>query len=196
MNIQFGEQLRRRRIEKGISQQGLADMLYVDRSSVSGWETGRRIPDADMISRLSDCLEISVEVLLLAAQNNSEELTIILVDDENIILEGEVSILEETIPDADIYGFTVPSEAIEFVKNNKVQIVFLDIEIGRASGMDMCREFMKINPHIHVIFLTCYPQYALEAWNTSACGFLLKPLSPEAVKKQLSKLRWLVKGLV
>ena len=40
------------------------------------------------------------------------------------------------------------------------------------------------------MFLTAYPDYSLNAWNTGASGFLLKPLTPEGVREQLKKLRY------
>ena len=49
MMIPFSEALRRLRIEKGYSQQRLADTLHVDRSTVTKWETGDRVPDAVMM---------------------------------------------------------------------------------------------------------------------------------------------------
>ena len=41
-----------------------------------------------------------------------------------------------------------------------------------------------------MIYLTAYPDYALDAWDTGACGFMVKPLTPEGVRTQLQKLRY------
>ncbi|MBR5718625.1 MAG: response regulator, partial [Clostridia bacterium] len=67
---------------------------------------------------------------------------------------------------------------------------FLDIEMGSVSGLDVCRELLKINPHTNVVYLTAYREYSFDAWDTGACGFMLKPIKPEDVKKQLKKLRY------
>ena len=67
MNLSFAEVLRRLRIEKGFSQQQLAEALHVDRSTVGKWETGDRVPDMTMLSRLSDRLGADVAELLRAS---------------------------------------------------------------------------------------------------------------------------------
>ena len=64
MNISFAETLRRLRLKKDISQQQLADLIHVQRSTIASWETGRRIPDVAMISQLSECLGVDVDTLL------------------------------------------------------------------------------------------------------------------------------------
>ena len=195
MPISFAEILRRKRIEKEISQQKLADMIHVDRSTLSGWETGRRLPDAAMISLLSKALQVDVAVLLHAAEKPVETLNVIVIDDEKIILEGEIDVLQEILPSADIYGFTEPEEAKTFLKRNMVQLAILDIEIGQISGFDVCREFLEIEPLLNVFFLTAFPQYSLDAWKTGACGFLEKPLNAEDMRRQLSRLRQPIKSV-
>ena len=52
MSKVFGETLRQLRTKKGYSQQQLSEKLFVDRSSIANWETGRRVPDA-LLERLS-----------------------------------------------------------------------------------------------------------------------------------------------
>lgn len=196
MHISFAETLRRLRLEKGISQQKLADLIHVERSTIASWETGRRLPDAVMISQLSEFFGVDVARLLRASENSDKILTVILLDDEKIILDGELSVLKDTMPDADIHGFTEPDNAIRFAKDNKVHLAFVDIEMGRVSGLDVCRKLMEIEPHTNIIFLTAYSQYALDAWKTDACGFLEKPLSPEGIREQLSRLRYPLGGML
>ena len=195
MSISFAESLRRLRMEKGLSQQQLAEILYVNRSTVVRWETGSRLPDALLISRLSECLGVDVSALIGAAAETAEKPNVILVDDERIILAGTLPILEAAMPGAAITGFTKPSDAIEFASSNRISLAFLDIEMGKVSGLDLCRALLRIHPSTNVIFLTAYMEYSFDAWDTGACGFALKPLSVEAVRKQLSLLRYPVRGL-
>ena len=189
MYISFAETLRRLRLKNDISQQQLADLIHVQRSTIASWETGRRIPDAAMISQLSECLGVDVAALLRSSVKRDKTLNIILLDDERIILEGGRSVLKETLPTAEISCFTEPDDAIRFVKENKVQIAFVDIEMGRVSGLEVCKKFLKIDPHINVIFLTAFSQYAFDAWKTGACGFIEKPLSAEDIRWQIAHLR-------
>ena len=62
--------------------------------------------------------------------------------------------------------------------------------MGTASGLDLCRTLLEINPRTNIVFLTAYPDYSLDAWKTEASGFMVKPLTPEGVKEQLKKLRY------
>lgn len=196
MTIPFGETLRRLRIEKGLSQKQLADRLHMERSSVSNWEAGRRIPDVAAISQLAKALGVDAADLLAANEESVETPNVLLVDDEAIILAGGLPILRQALPKAKVIGFTKPMQAVEFVREHPVALAFLDIELGRVSGLDLCREMLRIRPHTNVIFLTAFPEYSLDAWDTLASGFLLKPLEVDAVKKQLAALRYPVGGLL
>ena len=62
--VEFGEQLRRAREEKGMTQQSLAEQLYVTRQSVSRWECGDRYPDLITTKKISEILEVSLDDLL------------------------------------------------------------------------------------------------------------------------------------
>lgn len=66
----------------------------------------------------------------------------------------------------------------------------MDIELGTASGLDLCHRLLAINSQTNVVFLTAYPEYSLGAWETGASGFMVKPLTPERVREQLNKLRY------
>ena len=195
MGVSFGEALKRARINKHLSQKQLAQYLYVGRSSVANWEAGRRLPDANMISNLSEYLGIDVAALLTPDRESCEKPTVVMVDDSKLILNGGMAVLREVVPTADVVGFTKPSDVIEFAKKQLIHIAFLDIELGRISGLDLSRELLQINPFTNVIFLTAFSNYALDAWQTGASGFLLKPISADAVRKQLQKLRVLLKGI-
>lgn len=62
--VEFGEQLRRSREEKGMTQQSLAEQLYVTRQAVSRWECGDRYPDLLTTKKISQILEVSLDDLL------------------------------------------------------------------------------------------------------------------------------------
>ena len=195
MSQTFSETIRRLRVEKGLSQVQLAEQMFVTRSAVARWESGSRMPDAVMISRLARCLGTSAEMLFSLLSEEQEIPNIIMVDDESIILSGGLSVLEELFPDANISGFTRPSEAIHYAQGNRVTLAFLDIEMGKLNGLEVCRELQKINPQTNVIFLTAYMDYSLDAWNTGASGFILKPITAAKVRDQLNQLRFPLRGM-
>ena len=190
MGLLFAETLRKLRTEKGLSQRELAERMYITRSTVARWENGSRLPDAAMLSRLSGCLDTDVNTLLSAAMESDESPHVIMVDDRKIILTGGLPVLEAAIPHATVTGFIRPSEAIEYARANRVALAFLDIEMGKTSGLELCRKLLEINPRTNVVYLTAYSEYALDAWSTGASGFMLKPITPEDVRVQLKNLRY------
>ena len=195
MNQTFAETIRQLRTDRGLSQAQLADQIYVTRSTVARWETGSRMPDAVMIFRLARCLGVSSDMLFSLLAEEEDTVHIIMVDDEGIILQGGLPVLEEVFPNAVISGFTRPSEAVAFAKSNRVALAFLDIEMGKINGLEVCRELLEINPKTNVIYLTAYPDYSLDAWSTGASGFLLKPVTAENVRGEVARLRYPLKGV-
>ena len=190
MNTMFSETLKKLRKERGLSQSQLGSQLYVNNSTIARWENGSRLPDAAMITRLSKVLEVDIGTLLYAAAESEDSPNIILVDDSSVILSGGLAVLEEVVPSATIAGFIWPKEAIEYAKANRIALAILDIELGTASGLDLCQTLLAINPRTNVVYLTAYPDYSLDAWDTDACGFMVKPLTSEGVRRQLQKLRY------
>ena len=190
MNNLFAKKLRKLREERGLSQKQLGEKLYVNHSTVARWENASRLPDATMLLRIAGCLEVDINSLLQLAAQSDESPNVIIVDDSKIILSDGLAVLGEVMPEAAITGFIWPSEAVEYAKMNRVALAVLDIELGTASGFDLCSTLLEINPRTNIVFLTAYPDYSLDAWKTGASGFMLKPLTIENVKEQLKKLRY------
>ena len=87
--------------------------------------------------------------------------------------------------------FTNPDEAREYINTNHTDIVFLDIEMNGANGIEFAKELPK---HIGVIFTTAYINYALDGFNLDAVDFLHKPFSferfNEAVDKAVRRIKY------
>ena len=190
MNTLFAETLRKLRTERGLTQKQLGDQLFVYNSTIARWESGTRLPDSMMIPRLANCLGVDANTLFRLAAHSDEIPNVIMVDDNEVILSHGLTVLGKVIPNAAITGFTKPVEAIEYTRVNRVALAVLDIELGTGSGLELCRRLLEINPCTNVVFLTAYADYSLDAWETEASGFMLKPLTPEGVKAQLKKLRY------
>lgn len=62
--LEFHEKLQELRKIRGLTQEELAEALFVSRTAISKWESGLSVPDADMLSKLADVLEINVSELL------------------------------------------------------------------------------------------------------------------------------------
>lgn len=192
----FGETLRRLRAEKCLSQQQVANRLHVTRSAVANWEIGHRLPNAAMISQIARVLNADAALLLAAADESHDAPNVLLVDDSPIALEGGLPVLREALPGANVVGLASPAEAVRYFKSNPVALALLDIKIGRTNGLDLCQKLLHIRPNANIAYITAYPEYSLDAWNTDACGFILKPLEVEAVRKLIPKLRRPVRGLL
>lgn len=188
-NAPFAENLRDLRMRKGLSQAQLAEQLYVTRPTIARWESGSRLPDAGTISRLARCLDVDANTLLGAVLHGDEAPNVIMIEDRKVVLTGGLAVLREVLPNATITGFSRPSKALEYARTSKVALAFLDIELGKTSGLDLCRTLLEINPHTNVVYLTAYSDYSLDAWGTGASGFMLKPITPEGVQAQLKNLR-------
>ena len=189
MDTLFAETLKKLRTKKGLTQAQLASLMFVSGATISRWESGNRMPDATMITRLARVLTVDVSTLLSIAAESDESPNIIVVEDNKDILSYNLLILEEVLPDAMIAGFNRPREAIEHARATRIDLAILDIELGKGSGLNLCRALLEINPCTMVIYLTAYPDYALEAWNTNSCGFMVKPLNPDGLRRQLKMLR-------
>ena len=190
MNILFADTLKRLRTEKGLSQMQLGKQMSVSNSTIARWENGSRLPDAAILLRLSEILGVDVNILLTAAAQSDDHPNVIIVDDIKPIVLGALPVLEEVMPNAAVTGFTRASDAIEYAKANRVALAFLDIELGSTSGLELCRTLLEIHPRTNVVYLTAYKDYALDAWSTDACGFMVKPLTSDGVREQLTKLRY------
>ena len=193
MNSEFSKILKKKRYEMGISQETLAKKLFVTKAAVSNWEKGNRTPDTDMVIKIAKCLDIDISVLM---SDGNETPNVIIVDDDMIILKGSIPIIKSVIPNASVIGFTHPSKAIEYAKNNKVALAFLDIELGNTSGLGLCSTLLEINPRTNVVFVTAYSNYSLDAWGTRAVGFILKPITAESVSEMVKRLRYPLKGVI
>ena len=192
MRETFSKTLKRLRTGMGLSQQQLSDALHVSRSTVASWETGLRLPSTEMIPRIARCLSVDASALLGGREEPAETPAVILVDPD----QSALPILEGYFPDAAVSGFSGTSEALAFARSNPVALALAETRIGADSGLELCRELLAVNSRTNVIFLTAFPEFALEAWSTGACGYLLKPLTPEALRQQLTWLRHPVRGLV
>ena len=115
---------------------------------------------------------------------------VLLVDDERLNLENLKDIAEKLLPNAAIASFSKASPALEFIRDNPVDIAFLDIEMRGTNGITMAEILRTHNPKVNVIFCTGYSEYSLDAWNLDCSGYLLKPITEEKVLHALSNLRY------
>ncbi len=77
------------------------------------------------------------------------------------------------------------SEAEEFILNNSLDIIFLDIQLQGENGFDL---LPKIGKDINIIFVTAFDKYAIRAFEVNAIDYLLKPVNPDRLKLSLERI--------
>lgn len=85
-----------------------------------------------------------------------------------------------------IQSFRNGISALEFINSNKVDLIFLDINMPHLSGIQLAK---AINGSGEIIFTTAYSEFAAESYNLDAVDYLLKPISFERFALAISKLK-------
>jgi two-component SAPR family response regulator len=114
---------------------------------------------------------------------------IIATDDEQSALNVLVGAIKEAIPLATVHGFRNPLEALEFIKETKCEIAFLDIQMREMSGIVLAKKIKEIYPKLNIVFVTGYSQYANEAFALHASGYVYKPVTAEKILVEMENLR-------
>jgi len=108
------------------------------------------------------------------------QINCIIIDDEPLARKG----LKEYINDVDFFNLVGEYDnavaAAEQISRGEVQLLFLDIQMPKITGLDFFKSLQHAPP---VIFTTAYPQFALEGFELNALDYLVKPISFERFLK-------------
>jgi DNA-binding LytR/AlgR family response regulator len=117
--------------------------------------------------------------------------TCIIIDDEPLARKG----LCEYIADVEflqlVGEFDNPLKAMDLLISHSVDVIFLDIQMPKITGLDFLKTLA--NPPL-IIFTTAYPQYAVDGFELNAVDYLLKPFSFERFWKAVIKARTLAES--
>jgi two-component SAPR family response regulator len=80
-------------------------------------------------------------------------------------------------------------QVLELWEREKPDVLILDIEMPGINGIELAKRFMEINPAVNIIFTTGYSEYALEAIELHASGYLMKPITADAVQKEIDHIK-------
>ena len=112
---------------------------------------------------------------------------IMIAEDEPLMRERLLDALEEAWPDADVVLAAENGiDAWDGFLEHQPQVVFLDIRMPGLSGLDVAA---RIGKAAHVVFVTAYDQYAVEAFDAGAVDYLLKPVQGERLARTVERIR-------
>jgi len=114
---------------------------------------------------------------------------ILAADDERMMLNMLVKSIEQAIPDAQVHAFERPVELLKFAGTFNCDVAFLDVKMGGMTGLELAKALKDMNPDINVIFVTGYTEYGVDAIQLHASGYIMKPVSPEKIIREMAELR-------
>jgi two-component SAPR family response regulator len=113
----------------------------------------------------------------------------IAVDDEELMLHALVKAVSVS-PDIDkVVKFSSCEVALNYVKENPIDVAFLDINMRGMGGISLAEKIIELRPNSKIVFCTGYEEYALPAFKLHASGYLMKPISAEDVQGEIDNIK-------
>ncbi len=117
------------------------------------------------------------------------DLRALVVDDEQLARD-ELCFQLEQLGGVEIAGQAGNGvEAIDAIERLRPDVVFLDIQMPGLSGFEVARRVVALGLSTHIVFVTAFDQYALEAFEVNAVDYLLKPVEPARLEQALQRAR-------
>ncbi len=113
----------------------------------------------------------------------------IAVDDEIYMLE---TLQEAVAASSDIElvtAFSSCSAALAYAQENHIDVAFLDINMRGIGGLGLAEKLMELQPQCKIIFCTGYEEYAVSAFQLHVSGYLMKPITADAVQKEIDHIK-------
>ncbi|MBQ6256943.1 MAG: response regulator, partial [Clostridia bacterium] len=105
----------------------------------------------------------------------------ICVDDDRVLAEGLAAMCMELPQIHEVKSFVWARDALDWLENNPVELALLDVNMPKINGIQLAAEIKSRWPETAVIFVTGYSQYAVDAFAVRAAGYLMKPVTREAL---------------
>lgn len=114
---------------------------------------------------------------------------IIAVDDEQPALNVLCRAIREAVTEVP-ECFRNPMKALDFAKENQVDVAFLDVNMCGMDGLTLAYKLKELQPRANIIFVTGYSEYMSNAFTMHASGYIFKPVKTEDVARELEDLRY------
>ncbi len=114
---------------------------------------------------------------------------VLVIDDEPLAVE-RLKIELKKVGEIIISAFTNVSAFLkEIEKNRDFDIAFVDIKMPEMSGLELAQRVNSINPNIFIVFVTAFPDYAIDAFKVGAIDYILKPYSTDEIKRVIERAK-------
>lgn len=114
----------------------------------------------------------------------------VIAEDEALLRQALVVLLGEVWPQLQIVAECEDGgEALEAIAMHQPDVVFLDIRMPGLTGLEVATAMAEASPGTQVVFVTAYDQYAIDAFETGAVDYLLKPISRERLVATVQRLQ-------
>jgi len=116
-------------------------------------------------------------------ENNSQLISVSVVDDHKIVIDG----LEKIINESDSIYLTGKSYNVagcwKMLQTEQPDVLLLDVGLPDGSGMDLCPKIKQLYPEVNILMLTSYAEYSIisHVLNNGASGYILKNAMPEEI---------------
>ena len=113
----------------------------------------------------------------------------IAVDDELYMLEALEEAIRASSDIAQVERFSSCSAALTYATENPIDIAFLDINMRGIGGLGLAEKLIELQPQCKIVFCTGYGEYAVSAFQLHVSGYLMKPITAEAVQKEIDHIK-------
>jgi len=113
---------------------------------------------------------------------------VVIIDDEPLLLNILKTKLQQMEQIRKIYTYTDPYEALNNIKRDNPEAIFLDVEIKPINGIDFAEVIKSKYPRIKIVFVTSCKDYAIEAFDLNAIDYLIRPVYTERLHETISRI--------
>ena len=114
----------------------------------------------------------------------------VVAEDEALLRHALVAMLRDVWPQLEIVAECEDGgEALEAIAEHQPDVAFLDIRMPGLTGLEVAAAMVEASPATQVVFVTAYDQYAIDAFETGAIDYLLKPVSRERLAATVQRLQ-------
>lgn len=111
------------------------------------------------------------------------------VDDEQLMLTTLTAAVEASPDISAATAFTSCTKALEWAQTNTPDIAFLDISMRGMGGLTLAEKLLELHPQCKIVFCTGYSEYAVDAFRIHVSGYLMKPITAQAVQREIDHIK-------